>query len=103
WDRDGGAERGLRHRQVDRGVDVVALSDEPFVGTDTNLDVHVAGATAERPGVTLAAQADALSVVDTCGNLDLERPLFDHAPAAATLLTRMLDELARAAARRTRA
>src|SRR5207253_1383711 len=49
-----------------------------------------------------AAEADALPVMDARGNLDLERPLFQHATGAAALRAGRLDLAAGAAARRTR-
>src|SRR4051812_41320758 len=46
-DREGGAERGLRERQVDGRVDVVAFAHESLVGTDLHLDIDVAGPSAD--------------------------------------------------------
>ena len=76
------AERGLRHRQIDRREDVVALAHEARVGPHVHEHVEVAGAAAERAGVALAADADALAVVDPRRDLDLERPLLDDAARA---------------------
>ena len=45
---DRGAERRLRHRQVDGARRFVALADEPLVGPDADEDVDVAGAAAQR-------------------------------------------------------
>ena len=64
------AERGLRHRQVDRREQVVALADEARVGPDVDEHVEVAGAAAGLAGVALAADADPLAVVDPRRDLD---------------------------------
>ena len=63
-DLDGGAERRLDDREVDLGEDVVALAHEAVVRADVDEDVGVARAAAERAGVALAGDADALAVVD---------------------------------------
>ena len=63
-DRDGRAERRLHDREVDLREDVVALAHEALVGPDAHRDVDVARAAAERAGVALAGEADALAVVD---------------------------------------
>ena len=99
-DCERGAERGLRERQVDGRVDVVALAHEALVGTDPHLDVDVAGRAADEPGVPLAAQADLLAVVDPRRDVDRQRPLLDDAAGAAALGARLLDPAARAGARR---
>ncbi len=58
-------ERRLADGQVDGRHDVVAVADEALVWGDPDEDVDVAGAAAERPGVALAREADALAVVDS--------------------------------------
>src|SRR5919197_1334442 len=100
---DGRPQCRLRDRQIDRRVDVIAFSHEAFVRADANLDVDVSGPAAQCAGVSLAAQADALTVMDAGRDLDLERALLDHAAGAAALLARILHELARSATRRARA
>ena len=55
-DRDGRAERRLDDGEVDLREHVVALAHEALVGPDAHRDVEVAGAAAERAGVTLAAR-----------------------------------------------
>src|SRR5204863_3023401 len=57
-----GAEGGLRHGQVDRGEDVVALADEPRITSDVDEHEEIAGPPAGRPGVAFPAQADPLPV-----------------------------------------
>src|SRR3954447_8038250 len=99
-DRERGAERGLRERQVDGRVDVVAFAHESLVGTDLHLDIDVAGPPADEPGVPRAGQADLLAVVDPRRDLDRQRPLLDDAAGAATLGARPLDPAAGAGARR---
>ena len=102
-------------RQVDLREDVVALAHEPRVGLHAHEHVDVAGAAAERAGVALAGDADALAVVDAGRHLDLRararssvRPAPSHAwhgcsiddAAAAAVRARLrADELAEDAAR----
>ena len=97
-DRDRRAERGLRDRDADGRVDVVALPDEPLVGPDPHLDVRVAGVLADDAGMAFAAETDPLAVVDSGRDLDRERSLLDHAAGASTLAARRLDPLAGAGA-----
>src|SRR4051812_6688425 len=99
-DREGGAERGLREREVDGRVDVVAFAHESLVGADLHLDIDVACPTADEPGVPHAGQADLLSVVDPRRDLDRQRPLLDDAAGAAALGAQSLDPAAGATARR---
>ena len=66
------AQRSLRDRQVDLRDQVVALADEARVGPDADEHVQVAGAPAELAGVALAAEPDALAVVDPRRDLDRE-------------------------------
>src|SRR6185312_10005879 len=73
------AERSLRHRQVDGGEDVVALAHEPWIGQDAHLHVDVARTRAELPDMTLAAEPDALAVVDARRDRHLEAALLEHA------------------------
>ena len=60
---------------------VVALADEPRIGLDANEHVQVAGAPADLAGVSLAAEPDALAVMDPRRDLDRDRALLDRAPA----------------------
>src|SRR5438067_13431405 len=93
-----GPERRLRDREVDGREDVVALANEPRVGTDAHEHEQVAGAAAERPRVTFARQADALAVVDARRDLDGQRPLLYDPPAPRAAPARILDHPPRAAA-----
>ena len=52
--RDLSAECSLRHRQVDRRVDVVALAHESRMGTDADEHVQVARLPTEQPGMAFA-------------------------------------------------
>src|SRR5439155_395615 len=97
---DGGAERRLRKRQIDRAVDVVSLTDEALVRLDVHLDVHVAGAAAEHAGVPFAAEPNPLPVVDSGRNVDLQGACLQHAAGAVALFARMVDRSTRAAAGR---
>ena len=101
-DGHGRAERRLDDRQVDLRVDVVALAHEARVRVDAHEHVDVARAAAERAGMTLAGDADALPVVDAGRDVDVERPRLRDAPRATALLARVLDDLAAAAAVRAR-
>src|SRR5439155_4534509 len=86
--RDGqrGAERRLGDREVDGRVDVVALAHEARVRPDVDLDVDVARPATDRAGVALAADADALAVVDAGRDLQLARALLDHTAGADAFL-----------------
>jgi hypothetical protein len=83
-------------------VQVVAVSDEPLVGTHADDDERVAALGAAESGMPLAADTDLLAVVDAPRNVDLElRPRHDTAVAAA-VATRLLEHLARTLALRAR-
>src|SRR5947209_11228541 len=100
--RDLGAQRRLRHRQVDGGEDVVSFANEPLVGHDPNEHEEVSGSAAQRAGVTFAAEPDPLPVVDPRRDLDAERTLLDDASAARAAIARSLHDGARTAAARAR-
>src|SRR5262249_59272217 len=76
------AQRGLGHRQVDGRKDVVTFPHEPFVLTDPDEHVDVAGLSSERTRMTFAGEPDALPVVDARGDFELERSLLERAPRA---------------------
>src|SRR5439155_18608826 len=97
-DGHGRPDRSLHDRQIDLREDVVALAHEALVRTDAHEDVEVARASAERPDVALAGEADALAVVDPLRDLDLDRPLVERATGACACLARVLDEPSRTAA-----
>src|SRR3954447_20433229 len=97
-DGHGRPERRLSHRQVDRREDVVPLADEARIGAHLYLDVDVARPRAEEARVTLAAQADALAVVDARRDRDLEPALPEHAAVPVADAARRLDLPARASA-----
>ena len=69
-------------------------------GPDADEHVEVPGWPADRAGVTLAGEPDALAVVDPGRDLDLEGPLVEHAAGPFATGTRVLDDAARAAATR---
>src|SRR4029077_9441255 len=73
------AERRLDDRQVDLGIDVVALAYEPRVRAHVDEHVDVSRSAAERTGVTLARKPDPLPVVDARGHVDAELALLDGA------------------------
>ena len=91
-DRRSRAERGLGHRQVDRRVDIVALTHEPLVWADPDEHVDVARLPAERARMALAREPDSLSVVDARRDLHVETSLLERPPRAGTGLARMLDD-----------
>src|SRR5262249_49162601 len=98
--RDGRAERGVGHGQVDAAEDVVALAHEARVGPDVDADVDVARAPAEHARMPFPGDPDLLAVVDARGHLDLEAALLDRPPGALAVEARMLDDASRSAARR---
>ena len=70
------------------------------MGSDADEHVQVSGLPADRARVTLAGEPDALAVVDSGRDLDLEGPLVEHAAGPFATGTRVLDDAARAAATR---
>ena len=72
--RERRAERRLRHRQLDGGVEIVSVALDARLRPDADLDEEVAGRAAELAGVPLAADADPLPVGDAGGDVDVERP-----------------------------
>ena len=92
------AERRLRHRQLDGGVEVVAVALDARLRPDADLDEEVAGRAAERARVPFAAHADPLAVVDAGGNVDVERALVQRSPDAVAGRARRLDDAAEALA-----
>src|SRR5262245_14461868 len=101
-DADGRAERRLDDREVDLREDVVALAHEALVGTHAHEHVRVAGAAAERAGVALAGEADALAVVDAGRDVDVELARLECAARAVARLARVLDHLSAPTALRAR-
>ena len=101
-DRRRRPERGVRHRQPHRRVQVVSVAHEARIGPDAHDDERVASLGAPEAGVPLAADADLLAVVDPLRDVDLELPPRDDAPVAAALGARLLEHLADAAAVRAR-
>ena len=80
--RQRGAERRLRHRQVDGGVEVVAVALDAGLRDDADLDEEVARRACELSGMALAANADALAVGDAGGNVDVDRAVVQRAADA---------------------
>src|SRR5687767_6020392 len=95
-----GAERGLRHGEVDGGHDVVAVTHEARVAPHVDLHVDVARPPAEGACVALAREADPLAVVDPSGDVDVQLTLLGHPPGACAVRARGLDDLAGASATR---
>ena len=80
--RERGAERRLRHRQVDGGVEVVAVALDAGLRDDADLDEEVARGAGELTGVPLAPNADPLPVGDAGGNVDVDRAVVQRAADA---------------------
>ena len=80
--RERRAERRLRHRQVDGRVEVVAVALDAGVRGDADLDEEVARRAGELAGVSLAANADPLSVGDAGGNVDVDGAVVQRAADA---------------------
>ena len=77
-----GAERRLRHRQVDGGVEVVAVALDAGLRDDADLDEEVARGAGELSGVSLATNTDPLPVGDSGGNVDVDRAVVQRAADA---------------------
>src|SRR5439155_9290855 len=90
----GRAQRGVRHRQVDRGEDVVSLAHEARVRADPDLDVEIPCLSAERARMALARKPDLLAVVDSGRDLDVERSFLDDPAGAFALVAGVLDDAA---------
>src|SRR5439155_5408151 len=97
---DGRAERGLRHRQLNRREDIVAVAHEARVRAHVDEHIRIARAAAEGARVPLARDADALAVVDPGRDRDLELALLEDPPCALADLAELLDLLAGAGAGR---
>src|SRR4029453_2192951 len=97
-DDDLPAERRLGHRQVDGREQVVALAHEARVRLHMDEDVEIARLGAELARVPLAADPDALTVVDSGRDLHRERALLDHAAGTVARAARVLDHPAGATA-----
>jgi hypothetical protein len=69
---------------------------------DADEHVGVAGATSERSGVPLPAQPDALAIVDTGRNLDVQGPFLGRLTGAAAAFARRADDGSCASALRAR-
>ena len=83
-DGDRPAERGLRERDRDVRVEVVAIAPEARVRRDLQVDVEVARGPAARPDLAVAGEADAAAVVDAGREPYRHRALpLDAATAAA--------------------
>src|SRR4030095_8194467 len=79
---DVAAERGLHHRDRHAQMYVAALALEELVAAHRQEDVEIAGRPAARPGLALAAEADARAVLDAGGDIDLERLVLARAALA---------------------
>src|SRR6266542_147147 len=91
---DVAAERGLHHRYRHAAMHVGTLALEQLVAAHRQEDVEIAGRPAARAGLALAAEADARAVLDTGGNVDLERLVAPRAALAHAGAARLVDHLA---------
>src|ERR1043166_7469844 len=102
-DVEAAAERRRHHRDRDATVQIgaVALEDRMLGERDEN--VEVAGRTAARAGFAFTREPDARAILDPCRDVHRERALARDAAGARAGRTRILDHLAPAVTRRTRA
>ena len=92
------AERRLREADVEVEQDVVAVALEQRVLLHGQDDVEVAASAAVEAHLAFAADADLRALFDSRRNPHLELALPHLAPAASTLMARLVDDPALAAA-----
>ena len=93
-------EHGGGHRDVDLGLEVVAVSLEASIRSDRDDQIDVARGSAIETGPALAGHAHPLAAIDTRGNVHLERLGAPHEAGAIARRTLLTPHLAGAAARR---
>ena len=91
------AENGIGYGQGHLAKDVVAIALKDRMGLDHHLQDQITGRAAVAAVVTLTAQCNALAIVDTCGNGDLQLLADADKARAAAVLAGGLDDLALAA------
>src|SRR5690606_7548725 len=100
--RQRGAQRGGRHRQLHRAVQVGAVAGEQLVRLLLHLHVEVAGRAAAGADLALAGQPDPHPVGDARRDAHGDLAPRPHASVAAALAARLRDHLAEAPAVRAR-
>ena len=100
WNGDGDTERGFAHCQGDTGDDVVAVPKAGARRGGRGRGRRRRPPVCRGPDVTLARKPDPLTIVDSRGNLDLERALLGDPPLAAALATRRARDASAAGAGR---
>ena len=93
-----GAERGGRHRDLDRAVQVVAAPLEDLVRTLDDLQEQVSRRAAAGADLALAGELDVRAVLDARGDADLDRTAGAYAAVTRALLARVADDRPEAAA-----
>ena len=97
---DGAAEHGRRERDRNLAIEVVAVAFEQFAFSDMHFHIQIARRPAAAARLAFAGQTDALPVVDTGGNTELQLlATLDFARAAA-VRAGLVDDFARALALR---
>ena len=97
-----GAERGRRHRQRDRAVQVVAVAGERRVRRDVDLDVEVAGRAAAGADLALPVSWTRVPCVDAGRDLHRQGAARADPAVAGALAAGVGDDRAEAAAGRAR-
>src|SRR5690606_3577419 len=92
------AEGGLRNADRHLAVQVVAVAGEDRMLAHAHFHVEVAWRGARRTGLALAGQADAVTAVHACGNLDRKDLLVLDAAGAVALAAGVAHHLATPAA-----
>src|SRR5215472_5568048 len=95
---DDAAQCGGRHGDRDAAEDIGAFALEQLVGRDGQEDVEIATRRAAQPGLALAGQADAGSVLHARGDGDVEGLVLAAAALAAAGPAGLVDDLAGALA-----
>jgi hypothetical protein len=93
-----GAERGLRKRDWNHAVQVVAFALEEGVLFNVQDNIQIARRSAESARFAEAAETNARAVFHSRGNLGLDHALAQHASFAFALRARVGDDAARALA-----
>src|SRR5664279_1195974 len=96
------AERGGRHGQLQRAVEVVASALKGLVREFTNLDVEVASRPSAQAGIAGARHADPRPRLDAGRNVDVDRPALSRASLPGAFGAGALDDRPVAAAARAR-
>lgn len=72
---------------------IIAVTPEDFVGLDGNGHINITRITTAETAIALTANRNSLSVVDACGDLDLQLAALAYRAVAVTLIAGLLDDL----------